>query len=57
MIEEHKKRIGKFLSLVLRHDPQKIVLELDEQGWANVQQLIEKCKKHRYHIKLCLLHF
>lgn len=52
MTEEHKKRIGKFLSLVLRHEPQKIGLELDEQGWANVQQLIEKCKKHRYHFSM-----
>lgn len=52
MTEEDKKRIGKFLSLVLRHEPQKIGLELDEQGWANVNELIEKCKKHRYHFTM-----
>jgi len=49
---QDKKRIGKFLSLILRHEPQKIGLELDEQGWANVKELIEKCKKHRYHFSM-----
>ena len=52
MTEQDKKRIGKFLSLVLRHDPAKIGLELDDQGWANVKELIEKCKKHRYHFSM-----
>lgn len=47
MTEQHKKRIGKFLSLVLRHEPQKIGIELDPNGWVNVQELIEKCGKHR----------
>lgn len=52
MTEQDKKRIGKFLSLVLRHDPQKIDLELDKQGWASTKELIEKCKKHRYHFSM-----
>lgn len=52
MTEQDKKRIGKFLSLILRHDPAKINIELDEQGWANVQELINKCKKHRYHFSM-----
>lgn len=52
MTEQDKKRIGKFLSLVLRHDPARIGIELDENGWTNVQELIEKCKKHRYHFSL-----
>jgi RNA:NAD 2''-phosphotransferase len=52
MTEQNKKRIGKFLSLVLRHQPETIDIELDEQGWANVQELIEKCKKHRYHFSM-----
>ena len=37
-------KIGKFLSLVLRHSPETIQLELDENGWANIQELIEKSK-------------
>lgn len=52
MTEQHKKRIGKFLSLILRHEPSKIGLTLDENGWANVQELIEKCKKKRYHFSM-----
>lgn len=47
MTEQHKRRIGKFLSLVLRHEPSKIGIELDENGWANVRELIDKCGKHR----------
>lgn len=39
------KKLSKFLSLVLRHQPEKIGLKLDEQGWANTQELIEKINK------------
>lgn len=52
MTEQEKKRISKFMSLVLRHDPSKIGINLDENGWANVQELIDKCKKHRYHFSM-----
>ncbi len=34
--------ISKFLSLILRHQPEKIGLGLDENGWANVEELITK---------------
>jgi putative RNA 2'-phosphotransferase len=33
--------ISKFLSLVLRHKPEEIGLELDSEGWADVGQLID----------------
>jgi putative RNA 2'-phosphotransferase len=33
-------RVSKFLSLVLRHKPEEIGLTLDENGWANVEDLI-----------------
>ena len=32
-------RISRFLSLVLRHDPGRIGLELDREGWASVAGL------------------
>jgi putative RNA 2'-phosphotransferase len=32
--------ISKFLSLVLRHKPEEIGLILDENGWANLEQLV-----------------
>lgn len=46
MNEIEKKRIGKFISLILRHDPQKIGLELDANGWATIDELIKKSAKH-----------
>lgn len=36
------KHISKFLSLVLRHKPAEIGLHLDGEGWANVDELLEK---------------
>jgi putative RNA 2'-phosphotransferase len=33
-------KLSKFLSLVLRHDPNKIGLELDPEGWAEVDDLL-----------------
>ncbi|KKN14931.1 hypothetical protein LCGC14_0991180 [marine sediment metagenome] len=35
-------KISKFLSLILRHQPQKIGLQLDQLGWAGVKDLIQK---------------
>jgi putative RNA 2'-phosphotransferase len=43
--EQENTRISKFLSLVLRHQPQLIGIELDEQGWTDVHQLIGKAQK------------
>jgi len=34
--------VGRFLSLVLRHQPQRIGLELDAQGWADIDALIAR---------------
>lgn len=45
MNEKHNKRISKFLSLVLRHKPEIISLNLDKNGWADVEELQEKCAK------------
>jgi putative RNA 2'-phosphotransferase len=37
---------SKFLSLVLRHEPQRIGLTLDPQGWANIDELLERAAVH-----------
>ncbi len=37
-------RISRFLSLVLRHDPGRIGLELDREGWASVADLVERSR-------------
>lgn len=42
MNEHQKKKISKFLSYVLRHHPELINLYLDENGWADVDELITK---------------
>lgn len=42
MNEQQKKKTSKFLSYVLRHHPELINLNLDENGWANVDELIAK---------------
>ncbi|MBB1140100.1 RNA 2'-phosphotransferase [Myroides sp. WP-1] len=47
MEEARKKSIGKFLSLILRHEPSKIGIQLDANGWADIEELIQKCGKHR----------
>lgn len=39
------KHISKFLSLVLRHNPDKLGITLDDQGWADVSILLENMNK------------
>ncbi|HCT26788.1 MAG TPA: RNA 2'-phosphotransferase [Stenotrophomonas sp.] len=40
------KRASKFMSLVLRHEPEKIGLQLDAQGWADVDDLLQRMADH-----------
>jgi putative RNA 2'-phosphotransferase len=40
--KNHEMQISKFLSLVLRHQPEMIGIELDQNGWTEVNLLIEK---------------
>lgn len=47
MDQQRSTSISKFLSLVLRHKPEVIGLELDSGGWANVDELLEKCQTAR----------
>ena len=41
------KDTSKFLSLILRHKPQIVGIELDEHGWADVAELISRVNKRR----------
>ena len=34
-------KTSKFISLILRHKPETIGIELDEHGWANVDELLK----------------
>lgn len=38
-------RASKFLSLVLRHEPSRAGLVLDEQGWVDVEALLDGCRQ------------
>jgi len=54
MSRSHHK-ISKFLSLVLRHKPEKIGLTLDNAGWVSVDELIAKMQSHGHRINRELL--
>jgi putative RNA 2'-phosphotransferase len=49
------KHTSKFISLVLRHKPEEIGLQLDQQGWANVDALIEKMSRKGFTINMDIL--
>lgn len=49
------KPLSKFLSLVLRHRPEVINLELDDQGWTSVEALLGKMQAYGKQIDFPLL--
>src|SRR5215471_11687812 len=51
-MDDRAVRISKFLSLVLRHQPEKIGLGLDQSGWASVEQLIEASRRRGFEFTL-----
>jgi putative RNA 2'-phosphotransferase len=38
------RKVSRFLSRVLRHEPQRIGLSLDAQGWAEIDHLVERAR-------------
>lgn len=48
IFHQNLTRVSKFISMVLRHKPHVIGLKLDEHGWADVPELLEKMKQ--YHV-------
>lgn len=44
--EKQLTHISKFLSLVLRHQPETISIQLDQNGWTDVNELIEKANNY-----------
>lgn len=40
-------KLSKYLSKILRHEPEIIGITLDEHGWANVEELIKGIAKDR----------
>lgn len=43
--DKQLKPLSKFLSFVLRHQPQSIGLQLDAAGWASVDELLQKAQQ------------
>jgi len=39
-------RTSKFLSLILRHEPEQVGLQLDEAGWVAVDELLQAVNRH-----------
>lgn len=56
MNDSTRTRYSKFLSLVLRHQPQLIGLALDSQGWADTADLLRRCAAHGRAISVAELH-
>lgn len=54
MTDQHKQ-LSKFLSLILRHEPQAIGLSLDAQGWADVDEVIAKAGARGKHYSRTLI--
>jgi len=55
MDEKSVRRISKFLSLVLRHQPDKIGIQLDAAGWVEVEVLLEALRRSGQKISRDLL--
>jgi putative RNA 2'-phosphotransferase len=46
MIEKETIRASKFLSLILRHEPESVGLKLGEGGWVGVNELLTAVNQH-----------
>jgi putative RNA 2'-phosphotransferase len=55
MDDRTRTGLSKFLSLVLRHQPEVIGLVLDANGWASVDTLIAQCRAHGTDISRTML--
>ncbi len=43
--KKQDEELGRFLSLILRHKPQLAGIALDSHGWAQVDALLEGCRR------------
>jgi putative RNA 2'-phosphotransferase len=51
-MKERHVRVSKFLSLVLRHKPEKVGVALDREGWVSVSRLLEASEAHGLRLTL-----
>ncbi|UTW62161.1 RNA 2'-phosphotransferase [bacterium SCSIO 12741] len=45
MMKSNNKQISKLMSLVLRHQPEYIGVQLDEEGWLSIDELLAGMKR------------
>lgn len=57
MNDRKMKNSSKFLSLILRHQPELIGIKLDPNGWVSVSELLTACKNKGKSISLEELQF
>ena len=55
MTDKETVRASKFLSLILRHESEKVGLTLGEAGWVGVNELLEAVSRHGTPLTLDLL--
>jgi len=46
MTDKETIRTSKFLSLILRHEPERVGLILGEAGWVDVSELLQAVNRH-----------
>lgn len=51
-MSKKNKNISKFLSYILRHNPEKLGITLDENGWTSVAVLLEKINVEPYSLSM-----
>lgn len=52
MNEKQLTKTSKFLSLVLRHNPNEIGIKLDENGWTSVNELLKNLKTKNFDLNI-----
>ena len=46
MTDKEAVRTSKFLSLILRHEPERVGLKLGDAGWVGVDELLKAVNSH-----------
>ena len=46
MTDKETTKASKLLSLILRHEPERVGLKLDEAGWVGVDELLKAVNRH-----------
>ncbi len=54
-MDQNLTQLSKFLSLILRHQPEAAGLTLDINGWADVETLLKQCALHQKPLTRLLL--